>query len=188
MKTAYCFLLISFHQVGPCVYFHSPACLIPGGPRVAWCCRGPGRASSPPRPTTPSSPNPSPVRFSTPWGRPTSASWWTFTVSHSALASPRSLSRGPLHSLQPWVWGHRARRCCCCGCLFFLLLLPRSNSYPLVLLHYCSSTRKHIRLSFCVSSRSHPAGGAAAKDSRRRLRCHPELQMGRKSSTDSHVV
>lgn len=40
-------------------------------------------------------------------------------MSHSALASPRSLSRGPLHSLQLRVRGHQAPRCCCCGCLFF---------------------------------------------------------------------
>lgn len=72
---------------------------------MAWCCRVPGRACSPPRPTTPSSPSPSHVLFSTLWEKPTSASWWTFTVSHAVLISPRSVSRSPLHSLQHRVRG-----------------------------------------------------------------------------------
>lgn len=77
------------------------SCLFtPGGPRGAWCSRAPGRACSPPKPTTPSSPSPSPVWFSTPWERPTSASWWTFTVSHKTVISPRFVTRGPT-SLHP---------------------------------------------------------------------------------------
>jgi len=73
----------------------------PVGPKAAWCCRAPGRACSPPRPTTPSSPSPSPVSSSTPWERPTSASWWTSTVSHTTLI-PFS-GHGPRYSLQSGV-------------------------------------------------------------------------------------
>lgn len=70
-----------------------------------WCCRVPGKACSPPRPTTPSSPSRFHVLFSMLWEKPTSASWWTFTVSHTVVISLCSISCGPLHSLRSRVRG-----------------------------------------------------------------------------------
>lgn len=46
----------------------------------------------------------------------------------------------------------------------------------------------HLCVCFCVSSRSHPVGGASAENGRRRLRCHPELQMGWEPSAHTDMV
>lgn len=114
-----------------------------------WCCRVPGRACSPPRPTTPSSPSPSLVWFSTPWERPTSASLWTFTVSQSLLISPRSITCGPLHSLK--VCSQRDKTHHCCVVFFFFSFFSLSSFSPLVLLHYYSNTTKNISHSLFLS-------------------------------------
>lgn len=73
-----------------------------------WCCRVPGRVFSPPRLTTPSSPSPSPVWFSTRLERPTSASWWMFTVSHTVLLSTRS----DLWPTTAWSQTDKTNHCC----------------------------------------------------------------------------
>lgn len=151
----------------------------PGGLREAWCCRVPGRVCSPQRPTTPSSPSLSPVWFSTLWERPTSASWWTFTVSHAILISPCSVACGPLYSLHSGVRG--IKHCCVSAFLW--------AGFPLlVLLHYYSSTTTNISLSVSVSSRPNSVGRAAAKNGRCWRWCHPQLQMGWKPSAHTHLV
>lgn len=95
-----------------------------------WCCRVPGKACSPPRPTTPSSPSRFHVLFSMLWEKPTSASWWTFTVSHTVVISLCSISCGPLHSLRSRVRGIKHT------VVVFLFLRV---AFPLlVLLHYYS--------------------------------------------------
>lgn len=125
-----------------------------------WCYRVPGRACSPPKLTTPFSPSPSPVWFSTRWGRPTSASWWTFTVSHMLLISLQT------HFLLPAGRSHRAE------------------------MHFCRvpCSRLTPPVCFCCSSRPNSVGGATADNGRRRLRCHPELQMGWKPSAHTDMV
>lgn len=148
-KTKKCFHLHAFNL----------SIFSPGGLKGAWCSRVPGRACSPPKPTTPSSPSPSPVWFSTPWGRPTSASWWTFTVSPLALLSRQTcLIHRPYPTHPP---------------------LPRSAS---------QRDDPRLCVCFCASSRPHPVGGAAAENGRCRLRCHPELQMGWEPSPHPHMV
>lgn len=52
-----------------------------GGQKAAFCWRVPERVCLSPQQITPSSPSRCPVKFSTLWGAPTSASWWTYTVS-----------------------------------------------------------------------------------------------------------
>lgn len=125
-----------------------------------WCYKVPGRVCSPPRPTTPSSPSPSLVWFSTLWERPTSASLWTFTVSQRLLISPCSITCGPLHSLKSGVRGIKHT--------IAVLSFSLSSFSPLVLLHYYSNTTKNISLTLTlsVSSRSNPVGGASAKNCR----------------------
>lgn len=95
------------HIYGIHIYICNFSIWSPGGLRGAWCYRVPGRACSPPKPTTPFSPSPSPVWFSTRWGRPTSASWWMFTVSHMPLISLQT------HFLLPEGWSHRAEMHLC---------------------------------------------------------------------------
>lgn len=69
-------------------------------------------------------------------------------------ASPRSLSRGPLHSRQPYrVRGHQVRRCCCCGCLFF----PSSSSEQLLPFSTAALLHKHKKTSPALVSVS-PVG------------------------------
>lgn len=109
------------------------------------------------------------------WEKPTSASWWTFTVSHTVVISLCSISCGPLHSLRSRVRGIKHT------VVVFLFLRV---AFPLlVLLHYYS-----LSLSISVSSRSNPAGGATAKNSRCWLWCDPQLQMGWKPSAHTHLV
>lgn len=52
-----------------------------GGLKVGCCWRAPEKVCLSPRQITPSSLSLCPVRCSTLWGTPTSASWWTSTVS-----------------------------------------------------------------------------------------------------------
>lgn len=59
--------------------FNSSA--LPGGRKAESCWREPEKVCLSPRPITPSSLSPFPVRFSTLWEAPTSVSWWTCTVS-----------------------------------------------------------------------------------------------------------
>lgn len=109
------------------------------------------------------------------WEKPTSASWWTFTVSHTVVISLCSISCGPLHSLRSRVRGIKHT------VVVFLFLRV---AFPLlVLLHYYS-----LSLSISVSSWSNPAGGATAKNSRCWLWCDPQLQMGWKPSAHTHLV
>lgn len=133
--------------------------LTPGGLRGAWCCRVPGRVCSPPRPTTPSSPSLSPVWFSTPWERPTSASWWTSTVSHTMLVAPCSVACGPLRSPRSGVGGIKHT------IVVFSLSSERPLAFsPTALL--LRHNKEHLSLCFCVCSRPNPVGGAAAKNGR----------------------
>lgn len=118
------------------------------------------------------------------WEKPTSASWWTFTVSHTVVISLCSISCGPLHSLRSRVRGIKHT------IVVFLFLRV---AFPLlVLLHYYSNATKNtspsLSLSISVSSRSNPVGGATAKNSRCRLWCDPQLQMGWKPSAHTHLV
>lgn len=54
-----------------------------GGQKAAFCWKVPERVCLSPQQITPSSPSRCPVKFSTLWGAPTSASWWTSTVSRA---------------------------------------------------------------------------------------------------------
>lgn len=49
-------------------------------------------------------------------------------------------------------------------------------------------TNQHLRVSFCVSSRSNPVGGAAAQNGGRGLGRHPQLQMGWEPSAHTDLV
>ncbi len=90
-----------------------------GGQKVGCYWRGPEKVCLSPQQTTPSSPSPFPVKFSTLWEAPTSASWWTCTVSR-------------VQTLLSWVglWWY-----VCVPVAIFVSICLKSHTAFILLLH-----------------------------------------------------
>lgn len=102
-----------------------------GGQKVASCSRGPERACLSLQLITPSSPSPCPVKFSTLWEAPTSASWWTCTVSR-------------VQTLLSWVglWWY----VCVRVAIFVSICLKSHTAFILILRGF----RVLCRMGYCI--------------------------------------